>query len=125
MHRRHDEYFLLLNGQAAVGLHDLREGSPTFGRSQMILLDGAQPTALTFPPGIVHGWYFSSEALHLQAVSEPYASYHHDDNWGCRYDDPELELQWPATPLRLSERAQSFGSLRALKAALAASAALA
>lgn len=115
LHLRHDEYFLLLRGRCCVGLHDLRPSSRTRGQAQLISLDGDVPKVVAFERGIVHGWYFESDALHLQAVSEPYAEYGDDDNNGCHWSDPELGLDWPREPVWTSERAEGFGTLADLR----------
>jgi dTDP-4-dehydrorhamnose 3,5-epimerase len=115
LHRRHDEYFLLIKGRACVGLHDLRTASPTAACWSVYELSGAQLTFLSFPPGIVHGWYFYEDAIHVQAVSESYESYRDDDNLGCRWDDPDLGIKWPFDAPVLSEEAAQFPSLCELR----------
>jgi dTDP-4-dehydrorhamnose 3,5-epimerase len=118
LHFRHDEYFLVLRGRACVGLYDFRADSPTAGASRLLEFNGEQMCALVFPPGILHGWYFYEASLHLRSVSESYTAYHHDDNLGCLWSDPELNLPWPdPTPL-LSGRAASFPRLAQLAASL-------
>jgi dTDP-4-dehydrorhamnose 3,5-epimerase len=114
LHRRHDEGFLLVRGRASVGLRDIRPGSPTEGISAMFDFTGDAPTLLTFPRGLVHGWYFAEPSLHLQSVSETYGQYGHDDNLGCHWSDPDLGLAWPAPPRIVSDRAAAFGSLAEL-----------
>ena len=52
------------------------------------------------------------------AVSEEYVYYGRDDNWGCRWDDPELGIPWPAGEAVLSERNAAFGSLADLRTVL-------
>lgn len=116
LHQRHDEYFLLLEGQCTLGLHDLRPDSPTRGQGLTLWLSGSVPTVVAFPRGIVHGWLFPTDAVHLQAVSEPYAEYGDDDNHGCHYLDPELGIDWDHPVTSLSDRAAAFGPLRALRA---------
>ena len=113
-HQRHEEYIAVVEGHASIGLRDLRPDSPTRHRSCLVEMKGETPHCLSFPSGVVHGWYFHQPSLHLQAVSETYAEYHPDDNWGCRWDDPELEIPWPQPSARLSERARGFGSLQDL-----------
>ena len=115
LHRRHDEYFLIIKGRACVGLHDLRRTSPTAGGWSVYELCGAQLAFLSFPPGIVQGWYFHEDAFHVQAVSESYDSYRYDDNLGCRWDDPDLGIRWPFDSPLLSEEAAQFPSLRELR----------
>lgn len=120
LHLRHDEYFCCLQGRALVGLRDLRPESPTQDQWSLYELRGDTPAALTFPRGILHGWYFPERSLHIQAVSEAYRDYGPDDNWGCHWADPELEIPWPQTDALLSEMARRFPRLRELKANLSA-----
>jgi dTDP-4-dehydrorhamnose 3,5-epimerase len=116
LHLRHDELFVLVQGRAHVGLKDLRRDSPTFDRAVRLDVDAETPTLVVFPPGVLHGWYFPQPSLHLQAVSEEYERYRHDDNLSCHWADPEVGLAWPDPEPRLSLEAQRFGSLRALRA---------
>jgi dTDP-4-dehydrorhamnose 3,5-epimerase len=100
-----------VSGHASVGLRDARPDSPTFGVWSLFELRGSSPAALTFPQGILHGWYFHEPTFHLQAVSEAYVDYHPDDNIGVRWDDPDLEIPWPDRDPVVSERAAGFGTL--------------
>ncbi len=115
VHGRHDESVLVISGKVYVGLHDLRPDSPTVGKSMMIELAANPATQLVFPRGIVHGWYFPVDSVHLQGVSEPHSEYGADDNNGCHYADPELGLRWPGKPSIISDRAAAFGTLRELR----------
>ncbi len=115
LHLRHDEYFSLVEGEVSLGLRDERPKSPTRGHWQLYRLYGTDPTALTFPAGLIHGWYFHTDSLHLQAVSESYRTYGADDNWGVHWADPELEIPWPFEDPLLSERAAQFSSLPELR----------
>lgn len=113
-HRNHDEYFCLLKGSASVGLRDERTGSPTYGRWSLYSLYEYDLAALMFPAGLVHGWYFHQDSLHLQGVSEAYESYSDYDNYRVHWLDPELEIPWPTKDATLSELARSAPSLAKL-----------
>jgi dTDP-4-dehydrorhamnose 3,5-epimerase len=119
LHRRHDEYFAVVQGRATVGLRDLRPWSSTRGAWAMYDLSGADLACVTFPLGVLHGWYFHEESIHLQAVSEAYIDYGKDDNWGCLWSDPALEIPWPVTrePI-MTTRAGDFPTLKGLVEAL-------
>ena len=118
-HQRHDEYFCLIEGHCLVGLRDLRPNSPTQHQSALFELHGNNPSALIFPKGLLHGWYFHTTSLHIQSVSEAYEDYGPDDNWRCRWDDPELELPWGIknTPI-LTDLASNAPSLSNLLSSL-------
>lgn len=118
LHQRHDEYFSLLSGHCLVGLKDFRKGSPTEGEFSLYELYGKSMGALTFPKGILHGWYFFEPSTHLQAVSESYVDYGKDDNWGCKWNAPDLGIPWPMDSVILSERADGFSTEAELKASL-------
>jgi dTDP-4-dehydrorhamnose 3,5-epimerase len=108
-----------MQGRATVGLRDLRPWSPTRGAWAMFDLSGAELACVTFPLGVLHGWYFHDETIHLQAVSEAYVDYGKDDNWGCLWSDPALEIPWPFTaePI-ITTRAGDFPTMQALVEAL-------
>jgi len=91
-HNRHDEYFCLISGKCLVGLKDLRKESNTYDCYSLYDLNYQDAAALTFPKGILHGWYFYEESIHIQAVSESYKNYYTDDNIGCRWDDKQIIL---------------------------------
>lgn len=116
-HRRHDEYFALISGRACVGLRDVREDSSTRDGWSLYELTASAPCCLIFPPGLLHGWYFHEDSVHLQAVSESHDDYGHDDNLGCHWSDPALEIPWPCTSPLLADRAARFPGLRELEIA--------
>jgi dTDP-4-dehydrorhamnose 3,5-epimerase len=111
LHRRHAELLMVVSGRISVGLHDARPDSPTQGEWARYDLSAHQPTCLTFPAGLVHGWLAHEDAVHLQAVSEAYDYYADDDNDGCHWADPALGIEWPFEPTILSERAAAFPPL--------------
>lgn len=115
LHIDHDEYFTLIQGRGCVGLYDFRSDSPTSGQSMLLEIDTDSLSCLCFPRGILHGWYFYEDSLHLQATSKEYADYHPDDNNGCLWSDPELDLRWPDPSPIVSERAGAFPRLANLK----------
>ena len=114
IHQRHDEYFCLIQGHCLVGLYDIRPKSLTYRQYALYELCGTDLKALVFPAGILHGWYFFTSSIHLQAVSECYSMYAHDDNLGCRWDDPSLAIPWGVSNPVLSDRAASFPPLSIL-----------
>lgn len=118
LHRQHDEYVAPITGRMTVGLRDLRPWSATRGVWTMYELFGDDQAGVTFPLGLLHGWYFHEETIHLQAVSESYADYATVDNWGCHWSDPALEFSWPFTDPILAQRASDFPTMAALEKAL-------
>jgi dTDP-4-dehydrorhamnose 3,5-epimerase len=101
VHIEHDDYLVILDGRASIGLRDLRRGSPTEGLAVVIEMSGDLLTALTIPPGVAHGFFFHEPSIHLYAVSEYWDP---ADELGCHWADQALEITWPEATAILSER---------------------
>jgi dTDP-4-dehydrorhamnose 3,5-epimerase len=115
VHLRHDDYLTVPVGRAAIGLRDLRRGSPTEGLASVVELGGESPGALVIPHGVAHGFYFHEPSLHVYAVTEYWDP---SDELSCHWADPELEIPWPAETARVSERDAQSQSLQELLAQL-------
>jgi dTDP-4-dehydrorhamnose 3,5-epimerase len=111
VHLRHDDYLTVLAGRAAVGLRDLRRGSPSEGLSALVELRGDQPAAIVIPHGVAHGFYFPEPSLHVYAVTEYWDL---DDELSCRWDDPALEIAWPVSSAQVSQRDAASPPLQVL-----------
>jgi dTDP-4-dehydrorhamnose 3,5-epimerase len=113
VHWRHTDYLTIVAGRATIGLHDLREGSPTEGIGTAVELTADEPAALVIPTGVAHGFYFHEPSIHVYAVSHEWDP---ADELGCRFDDPDLSITWPSASPHISERDETLGSLRELRA---------
>lgn len=111
VHVKHADYLILLRGHATIGLRDLRRGSPSENMTALVEMKGTKLHALTIPPGVAHGFYFHEPSTHLYAVSEYWDK---RDELGCRWADPELEINWPDVAPLISERDAALPSLRDL-----------
>jgi len=111
-HWRHADYLTVMLGRATIGLHDLREGSPTDGVGTVVELDAHAPAAISIPPGVAHGFYFHEPSVHVYAVSHEWDP---KDELGCRWDDPALEIEWPCSDPLISDRDRALESLSALR----------
>ncbi len=71
---------------------DLREGSPTFGRWQGVVLSGENKKMFFIPRGFAHGFCVMSETAIF--------AYKCDNEWyregerGLLYNDPDLNINW-------------------------------
>lgn len=115
VHRRHDDYLTLIAGRASIGLRDLRPGSDTAGLATVVDLDAERPAAILIPTGVAHGFLFHSSSIHVYSVTHTWDP---EDELGCRWDDPELEIPWPVEPTSVSERDRALPSLAELSAVL-------
>lgn len=111
VHIKHGDYLILLSGHATIGLRDLRHDSTTEGLTALIEMHGNDLQALTIPPGVAHGFYFHEPSTHIYAVSEFWDS---QDELGCHWADPALEIDWPNAAPAISARDAALPSLREL-----------
>ena len=111
VHKKHIDYLIIAQGQALVALRDLRKGSPTEGLAAHLELSGEQLKGVVIPPGVAHGFYFYTPAIHIYAVTEYWDE---DDELGCYYLDPELGISWPTSVPILSERDRKLPPLGAI-----------
>ena len=84
---------------------DLRRGSPTFLSYAAVKLTAENRTALFLPKGVAHGFQTLEDATEV--------IYHHSNfyrpghEFGFRYDDPAVAIEWPMAPTRISEKDRS------------------
>jgi dTDP-4-dehydrorhamnose 3,5-epimerase len=115
VHLRHNDYLIFIEGRAVVGLRDLRRTSGTCGLAVTVEMSGDDLAAISIPPGVAHGFYHTTPTLHIYAMSEEWAS---ADELGCRWDDPQLEIDWPARSPMISDRDAALPSLGELEASV-------
>jgi dTDP-4-dehydrorhamnose 3,5-epimerase len=104
VHIKHWDYLIISSGSAIVGLRDLRQHSPTFEQTVMVKQTGEQLCALIIPPGVAHGFYFLEPSTHIYAVSE---YWNMQDELGCHWADPALEMDFTVQQPMLSARDSS------------------
>jgi len=120
-HARSWDYACVIAGELFVGLHDLRTRTPDV-RSALVRLSAERLQVLVIPAGVAHGFYAPRSATLMLGTS---AYYDLADHRGCRWNSPELGLDWPCTAPELSARDREAGSYAELRAALLADAAAA
>ena len=108
-HLHQADYWYVPFGHARVVLHDLRQGSPTDGATQMIDLgevDGGENRhqGVYIPPGVAHGFASLSDMAITYLVD---GYYNPADELGVAWDDPEIGADWGLTDPILSARDQS------------------
>jgi dTDP-4-dehydrorhamnose 3,5-epimerase len=92
-----------------VVLHDLREGSPTDGATQVIDLgardDGSHDhRGVYIPPGVAHG-FAALTAMTITYLVDSY--YNPADELGVAWDDPAIDADWGVASPVLSGRDQT------------------
>jgi dTDP-4-dehydrorhamnose 3,5-epimerase len=108
-HLHQSDYWYVPFGHARVVLHDLREGGPTDGATQMLDLgevDGGpnNHVGVYIPPGVAHGFGAMSDMAITYLVD---SYYNPADELGVAWDDPEIGADWGVSDPVLSGRDQS------------------
>jgi dTDP-4-dehydrorhamnose 3,5-epimerase len=115
VHIKHHDYLALIQGRAAIGLRDLRRNSPTAGSTAVVEMSGDRHSFLIIPVGVAHGFFFHEPSLHIYAVSEYWDK---ENELGCRWNDPDLDIVWPTTLVKTSLKDASLPSLGKLMSQL-------
>jgi len=81
---------------------DLRENSPTFGKSFGAKLSADNRRMMYVPKGFAHGFLtLTDDAEVFYAVSN---TYDNELERGIRWNDPTFQIEWPFEPVVLSDR---------------------
>jgi dTDP-4-dehydrorhamnose 3,5-epimerase len=92
---------------------DIRFGSPTFGKWLGVYLSAENKKQLFIPKGFAHGFCVISEVAEFEYKCSEFYSRH--DERGIRWNDPDLEIDWPVKDPIVSEKDSknlSFGQIR-------------
>ncbi|MDA0843609.1 MAG: dTDP-4-dehydrorhamnose 3,5-epimerase [Bacteroidetes bacterium] len=81
---------------------DIRQGSPTFGQWEVIILSEENKTQLWVPPGFAHGFVVLSDTADFEYKCTDY--YDPSDEGSILWNDPELNIPWPIDNPKLSEK---------------------
>lgn len=81
---------------------DVRLGSPTFGHWYGAILDDESMRMMYVPPDYAHGFVVLSEVADFLYQCTDY--YHPQSEQGILWNDPDLDIEWPDTTVKLSEK---------------------
>ena len=85
---------------------DIRQDSPTFGKWFGIHISAENHRQLFVPAGYAHGFcVLSEQADIIYKCTDFYAP---DDEYGIRWDDPELNINWPLQNPTLSAKDAAY-----------------
>lgn len=94
-HRRQWDVWFFTTGMAQVVLHDLREDSPTRGRTDVHYLGERRPATIAIPPGVAHGYRVLGT---VPAGLVYHTTEHYDpadpDEERMPFDDPTIGFDW-------------------------------
>ena len=74
---------------------DVRKNSPTFGQYYGAILSDYNHMQMYVPPGFAHGFCVLSEVAIFQYKCTDV--YHPEDEYGIRWDDPQISIDWKIT----------------------------
>ena len=83
---------------------DIRPGSPTFGQHETAVLSAENKRQLWVPPGFAHGFLVLSDFADFEYKCTDY--YDPSDEGCIRWDDPQLNINWPIENPILSTKDQ-------------------
>jgi dTDP-4-dehydrorhamnose 3,5-epimerase len=94
-HRKQWDYWDIVAGNARVVLCDLREGSSTEGRVQVVMLGEHSPRMVAIPPYVAHGYQCVSmhDVILNYYVTEPYDPGDPDEG-RIAWNDPRIGFDW-------------------------------
>jgi dTDP-4-dehydrorhamnose 3,5-epimerase len=92
---------------------DIRQGSPTFGQWEGVILSEKNKTQLWVPPGFAHGFVVLSDTADFEYKCTDY--YDPSDEGSIVWNDPELKILWPIDNPILSEKDANAEKLADLK----------
>jgi dTDP-4-dehydrorhamnose 3,5-epimerase len=94
-HKRQWDYWDIVQGNARVVLIDLRAGSPTAGRIQVVVAGQNSPKMIAIPPLVGHGYQALDlrDVLLCYYVTEPYDPDQPDEG-RISWNDPRIGFDW-------------------------------
>lgn len=94
-HKRQWDYWDIVKGNARVILVDLRAGSPTQGRTQVVIAGENAPKMIAIPPLVAHGYQVLDlrDVLLCYYVTEPYDAASPDEG-RIPWNDPRIAFDW-------------------------------
>ena len=91
---------------------DIRRQSPNFGKWHSAILSGKNKRGIYIPPNFAHGFCVLSEQVDfLYKCTDYYAP---QDEYGIRWNDPDIGIDWPSEDFTISDKDASNGLLREL-----------
>ena len=84
----------VISGEVFDVCVDLRQGSPTYGRWEGVVLSAENKRQVFIPRGFAHGFLVLSDAAELCYKCDDV--YHPDDEGGLMWNDPSIGIDWPS-----------------------------
>ena len=92
---------------------DIRQGSPTFGQWEGVILSETNKKQFWVPPGFAHGFLVISDTADFEYKCTDY--YDPSDEGSVLWNDPDLDIPWPVDTPNLSDKDANADRLVDLK----------
>jgi dTDP-4-dehydrorhamnose 3,5-epimerase len=108
-HLHQADYWYVVTGTARMVLHDIRQGSPTFGATFAHDLSPEHHHGVYIPPGVAHGFAALTDVTITYLVDQYYNPH---DELGLAWNDPAVHADWGVGDPLLSSRDRANPLLR-------------
>ncbi len=94
-HARQEDFWYVIDGMARAVLYDRRDGSPTKGETQTIVMGEDHPVGLLIPRGVAHGYQVLGvkPVVLVYYTTECYDS-KNPDELRIPWNDPTINFDW-------------------------------
>lgn len=94
-HKKQDDLWFVATGRAMIVLYDLREGSSTKGKTEVIYAGKDDYKLIVIPAGVAHGYKVLSNepVLLFYHTTEPYNPKNPDEE-RISFNDPRIGFDW-------------------------------
>ena len=89
---------------------DIRKNSPQYAKWTGVELSADNKKQLFIPKGFAHAFLTLTDDVEVQYKADEYYAPHYDGN--IRWDDPDINIEWPFKPTILSDKDKNAPLLR-------------
>ena len=98
----------VITGKALDVAVDLRENSPTYGKSYQCVLDSSKHNMFYIPEGFAHGFLALEDTVFFYKCT---GYYHKPSEAGIIWNDPQVNINWGIENPNVSEKDQILPTL--------------
>ena len=107
------KFISVIKGKIFDVVVDLRKKSKTYGKSFSVILSEKNAKSIFIPPGFAHGFCTLSNENYIVYSCTKYRDAKHET--GIRFDDKDLNINWPTKKPIISNKDKNNLSLKKFK----------